>query len=453
MAPDNCNGSSDTANQCEPQHRQSSYASSLVQSSEPGQLRGNTSLRQSETYRELASMIHESHNGPSKLLLLIVPIAIVSRFAGLPAVAVFLLNMIALVPLAALSIFTVLVLTRNAGFWGGFIRTVFGNAIELTLGITGLYHSEISLVQQMVIGSALIYSLFVLGGSFLRASYGKQNEPFSKTKTAVLSSLVLVSSFCLAIPAAMATAADKEFRDGQNVGTVNDPSEDVLLLSRMTATVLLCLFLTYLNFRFLSHAQLFPKNPNAAQFNPETRIESTLDGIKYASTRSLVLSFSFISSIACAAICASSLVTSIDAAVQKLNITKSFIGFVITPLAASLAKSVAIVKHARSERNHEDQRMSQLDFVIRSVMTNILDTLLVIIPLLILLGWLMGKPIALDFGLFETVVFLMAIIVMTYLLQYGKTTYFEGCMLMGTYVSIAVAFYVRPESLEETSTR
>lgn len=229
----------------------------------------------------------------------------------------------------------------------------------------------------------------------------------------------------------MATAADKESQDGQNMGAVND-SEDVLLLSRMTAIVLLCLFLTYLNFRFHTHEQLFPKNPNAPQFNPENRTNSTLDDSQYSSMRSLALGFSFMGSIVCAAICASLLLTNIDVAVQRLNVTKTFVGFVITPLAASLAKSVTIVKHARSGRNSEAQRMSRLDFVIRSVMTNILDTLLVIIPMLILLGWLMRQPITLDFGLFETVVFLMAIIVMTYLLQYGKTTYFEGCMLMGT---------------------
>lgn len=133
MAPDNSNGSSDPTSQCEPRYRQSSSTSGRVQSGELGQLRGNPSLRRSKTYRELASVIRESHNGPSKLLLFIVPIAIVSGLVGLPAVAIFLLNMAALVPLAALSIFTVLVLTRNAGFWGGFIRAVFGNAIELTV--------------------------------------------------------------------------------------------------------------------------------------------------------------------------------------------------------------------------------------------------------------------------------------------------------------------------------
>lgn len=230
----------------------------------------------------------------------------------------------------------------------------------------------------------------------------------------------------------MATAALKESREDQNMGAINDTTEDVLLLSRITAIVLLVLFLTYLTFRFLTHDQLFPKNPNAPQFSPDNHASSMLDSSQCASIRPLVLSFSFVVTSVCAALCANLLVASIDAVAERLDITKSFIGFVLTPLIASLAKSVAIVKHARSEDTHEARHVNRLDFVIRSVMTNLLDTLLAIIPLLILLGWAIGQPIALDFGLFETVVFLMAIIVMTYLLQYGKTTYFEGCMLMGT---------------------
>lgn len=133
MAPNNSNSSSDSDSQHEPQHIQTSSAPSHGHSGELRQLRGAPSLRRSDTYREFASVIRESHNGPSKLLLFIVPIAIISKFVGLPPVAVLLLNMMALVPLAALSIYTVLVLTRNAGFWAGLIRAVLGNAIELTV--------------------------------------------------------------------------------------------------------------------------------------------------------------------------------------------------------------------------------------------------------------------------------------------------------------------------------
>lgn len=163
MAPDNSNSSSDPTSQCDPRSIQSSSTSSRVQSGELGQLRGNLSLRLSETYRELASVIRESHNGPSKLLLFIVPIAIVSRFVGLPAAAVFLLNTAALVPLAAFSTFTVLVLTRNAGFWGGLIRAVFGNAIELT--VRRCPHQSSPLISDNNFVNSLVSLVYITGRS------------------------------------------------------------------------------------------------------------------------------------------------------------------------------------------------------------------------------------------------------------------------------------------------
>ncbi|POR39743.1 Calcium-transporting ATPase [Tolypocladium paradoxum] len=370
--------------------------------------------------------------GPTRALLVVVPIAIVAGQLGLPAATVFVLNLVALAPLAAVSIFSVLALTRNAGAWGGVLRAVFGNATELTLGIAALCYGETQLVLNITIGSTLNYSLFVLGGSFLCASYGKTNVAFSRTRTAVMSSLVMVTSFCLTIPTAMSMAT-KGFEGSLEAGI--DANDNTLLLSHITAVVLFFLLLAYLTFRFLTHGQLFPSNPNAAQFNPDSRTNSLLDASRAGSTTPLALGLAFAGSIACTGACANLLVRSIEPTTRALHVTKPFIGFVLLPLTASLTKSITIIRHARSEGGAVPGRMGRLDFAIRSVMTNVLDTLLFIIPLLVLLGWAIRQPMALQFELFEAVVFLLAVVIMTYLVQHGKTTYFEGCMLMGTCVS------------------
>ncbi|KND87137.1 Calcium-transporting ATPase 2 [Tolypocladium ophioglossoides CBS 100239] len=395
-------------------------------------------LMRSDTYRELTAMLNNSHFGPAKVLLAVVPVAIVAGHLRLPAVAVFGLNFAALVPLAALTIFTVLVITRNAGVWGGLLRAIFGNATELTLSITALRYGEIQLAQRITIGTTLIYSLFVLGGSFLCASYGKKSAPFSKTRTGVMSSLVMVTSFCLTIPTTMSIAT-KDDKASLNSGIGLDGNTP--LLSHLTAIVLFFLFLTYLAFRFLTHDQLFPRNPNAGQFNPDSRTNSILDAGRDGAAGPLTLGLGLTGSIACTAACADLLVRSIEPSAKTLYVTKAFIGFVVLPVAASLAKSLTIIRHARSEGGAVPGRMDRLDFAIRSVMTNVLDTLLFIMPLLVLLGWVIRQPMVLEFGIFEAVVFLLAVIIMTYLVQHGKTTYFKGFMLMGTYITIAVAFY------------
>ena len=51
----------------------------------------------------------------------------------------------------------------------------------------------------------------------------------------------------------------------------------------------------------------------------------------------------------------------------------------------------------------------------------------------------------LNFQGFETVVFFLSVLVVNYLIQDGKSNYLEGCMCLGTYIIIAIAFYVYPE--------
>jgi Ca2+:H+ antiporter len=62
-------------------------------------------------------------------------------------------------------------------------------------------------------------------------------------------------------------------------------------------------------------------------------------------------------------------------------------------------------------------------------------------PLICLIGWIMGKPMSLDFHVFETVCLFMSIIIVNYLIQDGKSNWLEGCMLLASYLIIAVAFF------------
>lgn len=44
----------------------------------------------------------------------------------------------------------------------------------------------------------------------------------------------------------------------------------------------------------------------------------------------------------------------------------------------------------------------------------------------------------------ETVSFFISVLIVTYVVQDGKSNYLEGAMLFSLYVIIAVAFYVTP---------
>ncbi|KAM3514067.1 hypothetical protein MY11210_002279 [Beauveria gryllotalpidicola] len=400
-------------------------------------------LRRSDTFGQLAAILSDDYIGESKPLLLAVPAAIaLSLVPHMPAALVFVLNATALVPLAALNILTVLTMTKNARVWGGLFRAVGGNSTEFLISAVALGHGESALVQQTMIGIILNYALLVLGGSFLHASYGKKDAVFSKSRTSIMSSLVMVTSFCLVIPTVMSLTTGP--------GRPESPEaidRGILNLSHMTAAALVLLFFTYLSFRFVTHGQFFPVNPGALQFNPDSRANTQLDSKQQqqqSTAATFVLGVSLLGSLSCTIVCAVFLLRSMNVAAESLHITKTFVAFVVLPLIVSSAKSVSIIRHARADEAG-GARMSRLDFSIRSVMTNVLDTLLFNLPLLVFLGWGLDQPMVLVFGLFDAVVFVLSVTIMTFLVRYGKTTYFESCMLMGTYLSMAIVFFVRPD--------
>lgn len=221
---------------------------------------------------------------------------------------------------------------------------------------------------------------------------------------------MMVVSISLAIPTVMSAATPPEYDDRNNN----------LTLSHIIAIVLLMLFIWYLFFRFQTHKEIFGSNPYGVTVNPTNHIIG--NGLTLLSS-SWVLRLIFIIASLCVIACGHYIIHTIDVSIERMRITKSFAGMVLLPLIGNMAKSIAVITTCRTRR---------VDFAIRVIMTNVLDTLLFVLPFLVLLGWIVNQPMDLEFGRFEVIIFLLAMIVMTYILQRGKATYFEGVMLMGT---------------------
>ncbi|KHO00420.1 vacuolar calcium ion transporter /H(+) exchanger [Metarhizium album ARSEF 1941] len=403
-------------------------------------------MRRAETYyQEIGALLQDLSSSPTKALLVFAPAGIIAGLLRLHQVLVFALNFVALVPLSATILYSILAFTPDHALTGGLLRAVFGNATELSLGVCALLQGKSQLAQWIMIGSILTYCLFVLGFSFLVASYGKKKEPFSRTRTSIMSSLVMGGSICLAIPTVIATAVERD--QTRQLDDTDKVNRDPLFLSRATSLVQMFLFLAYLVFRFRTHNRLFHQNPHARGLSQTHSGFSDASGSDRGSGQSHASAVLVGGgALLIAALCSCYLVGSLAGATKALGVSESFVALVVVPQAGSLMKAVTIIKHSRSSTDTLlPSGMGRLDFAIRSIMTNVFDTELFILPMLVLLGWVAGEPMKLSLGVFEAVIFLMAILTMTYLVQHGKTTYFEGTMLMGTYLSIAIALYVRPD--------
>lgn len=82
-----------------------------------------------DSFREVGGSFNP---GYENFLLVFVPIGIVAGALNLAPVAVFVLNFLAIVPLAPFIAMAVIRLSADAGLvWGGLLKAILGNAVEM----------------------------------------------------------------------------------------------------------------------------------------------------------------------------------------------------------------------------------------------------------------------------------------------------------------------------------
>ncbi|OCL09813.1 vacuolar calcium ion transporter [Glonium stellatum] len=352
----------------------------------------------------------------ANLLLVFVPLGIIAGAQGWNSAAVFTLNFLAIFPLASLLSYSTEELSANVGqTFGGLINATFGNAVEMIVGITALNCGEISIVQSSMVGSVLSGTLLILGSCFFSGGCGKETLAFNIDVTGIMSSLMIISSASLVVPSALYSTATPL--------KPLEPSGDILVLSHITSIILLVFYIMYLYFQLHSHAHLFTCDDDT-----EADENHTLDPW----TASTVLVIATVG----VTVCSDYLVDSIDGVVEASNISRTFIGLIIVPIVGNAGEYVTTVNAAMK---------GKVDLAIGVIVGSTLQITLFVTPFLVILGWILRQPMSLRFDTFETTVFFLAVILVNCLIQGGRTNYFEGAMLIGTYLIIAIAFYVHPD--------
>lgn len=119
-------------------------------------------------------------------------------------------------------------------------------------------------------------------------------------------------------------------------------------------------------------------------------------------------------------VCADYLVDSIDSIVEKAHISKTFVGLILLPIVGNAAEHVTAIVVAVKDK---------MDLAMGVAIGSSMQIALFVTPFLVILGWIMDKPMTLHFETFETVVFFLSVLVVTYVVQDGKSNYLEGCMV------------------------
>jgi Ca2+:H+ antiporter len=347
-------------------------------------------------------------------LLTLIPAAIALYLIHAPPLAVFLVGGAAVMVLAEWMRRATEQLAAAAGpAIGGLLNVSFGSAAELILALFVLLGGHAEIVRAQITGSIIGTSLLGLGLACFTGGVSRNNMSFSRARVGNLSSLLLIVVFALLLPAVFDQA------DVAHTATVTQRIASEEALSIGVAVVLLLLYAANLVYTLVTHRDVFA----------EEDIRSEAPGWSFG--KALTVLFAATIGVA---VCAELVSGSLESAARTLHLPLLFVGVVPLALVGTAADLFAGVSFARQGR---------MNLVMSIFIGSALQVGLVIAPLLVLISWAIGMPMSL---IFPSVLNLFAIMGAAFLANAvaadGHTSWFEGLLLIGAYVLLAIAFFV-----------
>ena len=148
-------------------------------------------------------------------------------------------------------------------------------------------------------------------------------------------------------------------------------------------------------------------------------------------------------STALVAVCAEFMVNAIPAMVaQSPSVSQAFIGLIILPIVGNAAEHVTAVTVAAKNK---------MDLAIGVAVGSSIQIALFVTPIVVLLGWILGRDMSLYFNLFDTISLFVTAFVVNFLVLDGRSNYLEGSLLIAAYVIIALGAFFYPDSQHQSA--
>ena len=334
--------------------------------------------------------------------LLAVAVAAIELLGG-PVLLVFTLTALALVGLA----WVLGQATESVGHYagpriGGIFNATFGNAAELIITIFALAAGLTTVVKASIIGSIIGNVLLVLGASLLLGGLKNGTQTFSATIAGINASMLAIVAAALTLPTIFAAT---------------HPGPSPTTLSIEVAVVMFVLYVLYLLFYFRS---------------PESGVATGEGHAPFGRVASFVL---LLASTAAIAFVSEAFVGAIEPLVEEIGISELFVGVIIVPIVGNIAEHIVGVQIAYKNR---------MDFSMAISLGSSIQVALLVTPILVFLGPLLGHPLRLVFSPLELGSLGAAVVVTGFVALDGRSNWLEGAMLCGVYVIAALAFFFSP---------
>uniref|UniRef100_A0A5B6YYR5 Vacuolar cation/proton exchanger n=1 Tax=Davidia involucrata TaxID=16924 RepID=A0A5B6YYR5_DAVIN len=342
---------------------------------------------------------------------------------------VFLLSLLGIIPLAErLGWATEQLAFYTGATVGGLLNATFGNATELIISIHAMRSGMIRVVQQSLLGSILSNMLLVLGCAFFSGGivHSNKEQVFNKSNAVMNSGLLLMAVMGLLFPAVLHFTRT-ELHYGKSE----------LALSRFSSCIMLVAYAAYLFFQLKSEKNLYaPINEEGIQTDGSLDDDEAPEVSKWESIIWLFVLTAWISFLS------EYLVNAIEGASVTLNIPIAFISVILLPIVGNAAEHAGAIMFAIKDK---------LDISLGVAIGSSTQISMFGIPFCVIVGWVWGHPMDLNFQIFETATLFMTVLVVAFMLQEGTSNYFKGLMLLFCYMIVAASFFVHidPKSIQD----
>lgn len=345
-------------------------------------------------------------------LLLIVPLSLsVGYLTNAPATWVFLAGLGGIGVLADWVRRATEQLARIAGSTiGSLLNVSFGNSAELVLAFFVLARARSEVVQAQITGSIIGTTLLFLGISALIGGIGRVRQTFDKDSVGLLSTLLFLVVVAILLPAVF-DLTERAEAPTADIGLIDER------LSLCVSVVLLLLYAAYLVYTLVTHRDVLASGEPS---DVETWSFGQALLVMVAGTAMIAIEAELVSG-------------ALAATSEHLGLSPVFMGVVVLALIGTVADLFAAVVFARQDK---------MDIVFGMCLGSAIQIALVVAPVLVLTSWIIGHPMNLVFG---SGLDLFAIASTAFIVRAiaadGETTWFEGLLLVGTYLLFALAYY------------
>lgn len=321
----------------------------------------------------------------------------------------FLLSVVAIVPLAALlSRATESVAERTGDAIGGLLNATLGNLTELVIALTALQAGQYLLVKASIAGAIVTNTLFMLGGSFLIGGLRHHEQQFNRATAREQSSLLFLAAVALLVPSLVANGGAREAM--------------IQPLSLGLAVILIAAYGLSLVFSLKTHKEIFASVSHGEGGETPWPLTPALITLGVVTVLVAMVSEIFVSSVQIAA--------------TTLGMSAAFVGFIVVAIVGAAAEMTTAFAAAARNR---------LDLSVGIALGSAAQIALFVAPFLVIVSYFVGPaPMSLEFWPGAVAMILIATMAATLMTNGGRSAWFIGVMILMVYAIFALTLFMLP---------